>query len=192
MSGLFTKDELANRRREVSASRYEFREKKEKSVDNRVFVALFHCGRLHREAVAGPPGLVKQQQKIESVVQVLGDNTHSGTLESDDLKLSKRLSHVSLSCCVCFCLVIGYFMYESADVFIRSTKVSQRCLVFSAFRAWEFLGWDFPGVLKIPNWNLRGSLYLCYIIQISIPSNPIQPTNSCNIQQPNNAPLQPI
>ena len=80
MFGVFTKNEFAKLKQVVICFKiYESREKKEKSVDNRVSVALFHCGRLHREAVVGPPGLAKQQQKIESVVQVLGDNTRSGT-----------------------------------------------------------------------------------------------------------------
>ena len=117
-------------------------EKKEKSVRNHVSVEPFHCGRLQ------PPGLEKQEQKTDSVLQVLGTNARSRTFRNSEsgLSLRKRISHSSLACRTMDCRKACWdFMYDSAAIFIRFTNVFQRCLVFSAFRAWEFLGWDPPG-----------------------------------------------
>ena len=63
-------------------------EKKEESVRNHVSV---RCGRLQL------PGLEKQEQKTDSVLQVLGTNTRSRTLRNSEsgLSLRKRISHSS-------------------------------------------------------------------------------------------------
>ena len=140
LSGFFTTDKFAEP--EQGGICFEIRgsqEKKEKSVRNHVSVEPFHCGRL---------GLEKQEQKTDSVLQVLGTNTRSRTFRNSEsgLSLRKRISHSSLACRTMDCRKACWdFVYDSAAIFIRFTNVFQRCLVFSAFRAWEFLGWDPPG-----------------------------------------------